>query len=570
MTITQSHFFELLSGIKQYRIPIYQRSYAWRDADCARLLEDIVKAGTPGNANHYIGSIIIKGEPETGGVNICNVIDGQQRITTVSLLLLALKEYWTQNLDPAVPATTAAILGNIKDIYLTNGALVNTNLFTKILPKYGSDRNEYDNLLNEVVGNGRISRNYEFFLRALTDRQYDPSVIFRGINNAQLALVALDANENPQLLFEAVNDTGVDLTQVDLVRNWIFMGLSGTDQDRLYRQYWEPMETMLPDSMDELLFYFTRLKARALFDRGDYYRGFKKTFIMRSGTCASVESLLREISQYAGLYARYIAKDFSNRRINSLLEGISNTGKEVFTPLILKILNQWKGNSVSADDTAAMLKYLEAYIVRRDILGMPSRSLSEIMIEFLAHSDSLADFVECICNLSYRRKMPDDNEMLNQLQHLNFFNLRGAYYYLERIEKSLNPAFALVDPTIEHILPETMHTTAFPKENVTNPDDFNWELDLGAEAQVIHDKFQHTLGNLTILPRGENARMGDYRFEKKRDWRCSAPDGFNYGYRYTPIRISQSLGNFNAWNEESILRRCKEMVGYICALWPHP
>ena len=166
--------------------------------------------------------------------------------------------------------------------------------------------------------------------------------------------------------------------------------------------------------------------------------------------------------------------------------------------------------------------------------------------------------------------MPDDKEMLIQLQHSDFYHLGRAYYFLERIEKFHNPAFALDDPTIEHILPETMHTTAFPKENVTNPDDFNWELDLGAEAQVIHDRFQHTLGNLTILPRGENARMGDYRFEKKRDWRCSAPDGFNYGYRYTPIRISQSLGNFDAWNEESILKRCEETVGYICTVWPHP
>lgn len=533
-------------------------------------MEDIIKAGTPGNANHYVGSIILKEEQAAGVVNVYNVIDGQQRTTTITLLLLALERYWSDYPAQTVPDTTSAILGNIKKIYLVNDALINTSLFTKLLPKEGTDRNEYISLLHGVIGDGKMSENYNFFLKSLVDKKYNPTIIFDGISKAQLALVTLEANENPQLLFEAVNDTGVDLNKVDLVRNWIFMGLPSRDQYRLYIQYWKPVEDLILDKMDDFLFYFTRLKACTLLDQKEYYCVFKKTFIMSSGSVEGIESILAEIHQYAKLYAKYLNNSFRNRDIATLLKYISYTGKDIFIPLILKILNQWDKHTILVDDTIAILRYLESYIVRRDILRVPTNSLGTAMIMFLSHSDSLNDFIECINNLPGKQRMPDDNEILNYLHYGDFYSLRSASYYLERIEKSLNPAFSLEDPTIEHILPETMHTTAFPKENVQNIDDYNWELDLGAEAQVIHDRFQHTLGNLTILPRGENSRMGDYRFGFKRDWRGNAPDGFNYGYRYTPIRISQSLGSFDAWNETSILRRCDEMVGYICTVWPHP
>lgn len=571
MNITQNNFFSLLSGIKQYQIPIYQRNYRWTEENCKKLLEDIVRAGTPGNPNHYIGSVIVKGESEAGGVSIYNVIDGQQRTTTITLLLLALRDYWHNNSQVNVSETTATILDNIKDIYLTNNAFTGTDLFTKILPKSGMDRYEYTNLLHDVVGTGAISNNYSYFLRVLTNGSYDPSIIFEGINNAQIALVSLDSHENPQLLFEAVNDTGVDLTNVDLVRNWLFMGLSGKDQDRLYRQYWEPIENEIPNNINDFLFYFTELKSLSIVP-WEYYKDFKKTFILSAGSAYGIELLLTEIKAYVELYAKYINEGFENRKIKSVLNNILKTGKNNFTPLVLKILFQWENNSISFDDALSMLKYLEAYIVRRDILSIPTNSLNPAMQSMLKHSNSLEEFKNCILDLPDRQRMPDDVEMQNQLLLKDFYHLSGAYSYLERIEKELNQAFSLPDPTIEHILPETIHTHSFPKAGVSpeRVDDYDWEIDLGPNAQEIHDRYQHTLGNLTILPRGENARMGDYRFNIKKNWSSLDENGFNYGYMYTPIRISQSLRNYTVWDETAIKERCNEMVNHICRIWPHP
>lgn len=564
MRIEQSDFLTILSGVKQYSVPIYQRNYTWEKNNCEVLLKDIVKAGTPGNPNHYVGSVIVKEEVGAGGVNIYNVIDGQQRTTTINLLLLALEKYYsTYALKSTLSPTTAAILGNISNLYLTNQALKNTSLFGKLYLKQGIDRDEFENLLHGVVGNGKLSKNYKYFLNELSNNSYNPTVIFEGIRNSQIALVILSNTDNAQLLFEAVNDTGIDLSEIDKVRNWIFMGLPNNVQDRLYRTYWIRMEEILGNHTDAFLRYYTILKTSKI-ESNKYYSSFKNKFILNVGTESLTEALLSDILEYANIYDKYLKSGFNVLAYNTQIDYIKDTKKDNFTPVILKIL---KGSS---NEKLEMLKYIESYIVRRDILNIPTNSLNPAMINMLNSCDDLASLRNRINNLPNKQYMPSDNELRTQLKTRNFYGLSSSCYYLLRIEKYFNPAFSLADPTIEHILPETMHTTANPKPGVANVDDYNWELDLGPDATRIHDTYQHTLGNLTILPRGENARMGDYRFEKKKNWGTTSADGFVYGYSHTPIRISQSLRNVNVWNEHAINDRCDELVNYICAIWPHP
>ena len=173
MKISQSNFLLLLSGMTQYQIPIYQRNYNWDTETCQRLLDDIVKCGIDGNPNHYIGSIIVK-EETTSGFSLRNVIDGQQRTTTISLLLLALSKYWENNPSTDVQPVTAALLSNIKNSYLANDAMNKTSLYAKLLPKSGADRKDYENLLHDApVGNGTILTNYNYFLNTLSSQSYD-------------------------------------------------------------------------------------------------------------------------------------------------------------------------------------------------------------------------------------------------------------------------------------------------------------------------------------------------------------------------------------------------------------
>ncbi len=568
MDIVQNNFINLLSGVKQYQIPIYQRNYGWTTENCQRLLEDIVKCGADGAPNHYIGSIIVKKE-ESIGYEIFNVIDGQQRMTTISLLLLALCKYWQDNPSLTVDPTTAAILCNIKDLYIVNDSLKSISLYSKLLPKNGSDRTEYENLLiGANVGTGTIIRNYKYFVDALNTGAYSVVDIYQGIYKAQLASVTLVKDENPQLLFEAINDTGIDLTDVDLIRNWIFMGLSSKDQEKLYRSYWIPIETLLADKLEKFLRYFIILKSEI--KNPEVYKTFKKTFILAAGNANSIENILIEMKDYSEIYNNYVNNSYSDRKLKTSLFNLNKTGKDVFIPLILRILKMKETGVITSDDAVEMLTYLESYIVRRDMLEIPTNSLPDAHILLLKNCSSLNSFINELSAFTETKRMPTDADLGLKLQTQDFYHLSDAYYYLERIEKKCNSAFALTDPTIEHILPETMHTTANPKPRVSNPLDYNWELDLGTKAIETHDKYQHTLGNLTILPREENSRMGDLRFQLKQTWKSTTPGSLDYGYNYTSIRISQSLKNYSIWNEQSILSRCKEMVGYIIQIWPHP
>lgn len=223
MTITQSDFLKVLSEQGQYQIPIYQRAYAWENEQCEKLIRDIAEAGTPGNPNHFIGSVILKKE-KSSILSLYNVIDGQQRLTSVSLLLLALRRYCLDFPATLQDQMVSCAIKGLFETHLVNQTFKNTSLYYKLQLKAGNDRTEYENLLRNILGNGRLAKNFQFFYDFIKDNKISPQEIYDGIRNAQLALVVLANDENPQLLFEAVNDTGVDLTQVDLIRNWIFMG----------------------------------------------------------------------------------------------------------------------------------------------------------------------------------------------------------------------------------------------------------------------------------------------------------------------------------------------------------
>lgn len=569
MKITSSNFMDVLGKRNiQYQIPIYQRNYAWGTEQCERLIKDIIKAGKPGNPSHFIGSVIVKEELSTTAVNISNVIDGQQRLTSISLLLLALKEYCKNPSAIVKDPTIRCAINGIFDDCLINATFNSTSFYYKLQPKDGNDLKEYNNLLMGILGSGRLTRNYQLFLKYMLDNKTTPDFVYMGIKNAQLALVSLDPPDNPQLLFEAVNDTGVDLTEVDLVRNWIFMGLTNAEQKKLYKKYWEPMENKVKD-MNQFLHYYIEMKAEGVIGNA-YYSIFRKIFILNVTSFSSVESLLEDILYYSNIYDNFINSSFKNKKVNDQLNNIKHANQNLFTPVILLVMNNNLKGSLSIDDTLSILCHFESYLIRRDILRIPTNTLGKAMVSMLRCCSSKKAFDDCLSSLPYRQRNPSDDELRNQMKILDFYHLSNAYYYLFRIEKSQNSAFSLDDPTIEHILPETMHTTDFPKTNVKNPSDYNWELDLGPYAKAIHSVYQHTLGNLTILPRAENSKMGDLRFDKKKDFPSKAGDGFNYGYKFTPIRISQSLKDYSKWDETSILDRTKKLCDIICKIWPRP
>ena len=573
MKIDESNFFELLQKTSQYQIPIYQRNYAWTKKECSRLLDDLLKTGTPLNPNHYLGSVILKRETKSA-IDTFNIIDGQQRTITISLLLLALKKHFlnNQNKFSTIDSNIKIVCENADGLYIKNELFAANDLFYKLLLKDGNDRKEYSDLVRGVSGAGLISKNYNYFLHEFASRNIHPDALYTGIKNSKIAIVTLDEKENPQLLFEAVNDTGLDLKEIDLIRNWIFMGLNHTEQDRLYRGYWQRLENMLSinNMLDDFLRYYTEIHAGIIIGN-HYYATFKKKFITKISNSSSVENLLRDILEYAKLYSDYYNGAVKDAKLSEQLCYLKHTDQYVFTPLILKILRLINDGCISNANGLVMLKYLESYIVRRDMILIPTNSLGRAMIELLNNCSTVEDFKKCLLSLNRSKSMPTDNTLENYLSSQPFYGNKNAYYYLERLEKSYNSSFSLSTPTIEHIMPETIHTNSQPITGVSNPDDFNWEEDLGQNVYKIHETYKHTIGNLTILPREINSRMANYRFKFKKDLPALTTIGsINYGYNQTPIFLSQDLKNYQVWDEKAILERANKLIKKICEIWPYP
>lgn len=391
MKIEESNYFKLLGGPCQYQIPLYQRKYKWQKNDCERLLSDIKNAGQVNSPSHFIGSIIIKKDDTTKvpGLDIYNVIDGQQRTTTICLLVLALFEYWEKNSIKITDQTIEAVLKGIKNNMLLNQTFNSTSLYSKLSLKNGENKNEYENLLRGVSGNGQITKNYQFFYDSLKSNSITIESALQGIGKLMLACVILDSNDNAQLLFEAVNDTGVDLTESDKIRNWLFMNLPVTIQDNLYRKYWEPIEDKIEKELNNFLRYYVELKLSKK-TGNEYYKDFKQHFIISAGKKDGVENILKDIEKYFKFYCKYKnAKESSKNKIDIQLVKIRNTGKDESIPLILHILE--KATTINEDDVLDMLRWVESFIVRRDILGRPTNSLGPAFFEMIKHCNSKQD-----------------------------------------------------------------------------------------------------------------------------------------------------------------------------------
>lgn len=579
MEIKKKNFFKILGGEKRFVVPLYQRAYAWERPQCERLLDDLIEVGRsakPQETNHYLGSIIIK--KDTGSVedkkNRYSIVDGQQRITTLSLLLLAFYNHECKFFS-SIGNDKEETRHEIKKEYLINPKFENEwndrAKYLKLNLKSKADSEAYYNLVRHgtLSKNGsRICANYRFFFDAIENRKISFEAVITGIENSPLAEVMLDKDENPQKLFEAVNDTGLGLSQSDLIKNWIFMGIGQDSEDSLYEKYWPTIESNLKDKTESFFWYYVELKSGEI-PRNGSYKSFLKAF--KDGP--RDEELLKDIANYSEIYSDYTNSSFDSKDINTAISNLGEFQKSIFTPVLLKILYQlYIDKTLSEENALLMFRYIESYIVRRDMLRMPSNSLGQAMINIIKYLGSVDELSWALSvKLTRSQRMPTDEELDARLKNEDFYNLKWSKEYLYRIEKHLNESFSLRNPTIEHIMPETMHTNANPKTNVSDPDRYNWEIDLGSDAQRIHDKYVNTIGNLTILPASENSKFSNSRFQIKRNYGYDDPDSFIYGFKNSPIRMSQKLGkNYQKWGEDEILMRAEEIIGYIKEIWPYP
>ena len=541
-------FTQLIEGSKQFVIPIFQRTYSWDEANCRQLWEDILRVG--GNANldsHFIGSAVYIPETDVGAaIPRWLVIDGQQRITTMTLLLLALRNrIHAEGLEEPISAA------ELEDYYLRNRYGKGDAAYRVLLTQ--TDKATLIDLLDgKEPGEGsstRIVENFRFFTQSIAGADLD--VVWKGVRKLMIVDVRLQQGiDNPQMIFESMNSTGKALTQADLIRNFVLMGLPHELQTRLYLEYWRPMEVLFgadnySSHFDDFMrFYLVVHTGDYKIRKGDIYDEFKGYSRQHE-----VEPLLASLQEFADYYCRIALGKETDAEIGEVLHDIRELRADVCYPLLMEVYRDYRGNLLSREDFTTFLRLVESYVFRRAICEIPTNSLRQTFGTFSRRmkKDRYLESAKAVfLQLPSYRRFPGDEEFSRHMQTRNLYAFNRRSYWLRRFENhGRKERVPVQDYTIEHIMPQNENLSAI------------WQAELGPEWERVHNTYLHTLGNLTLT--GYNSEYSDRPFAEKRDM-----DG---GFKHSPLRLNEGLGSCATWNEAAICERAARLASRATQIW---
>jgi uncharacterized protein with ParB-like and HNH nuclease domain/predicted transport protein len=555
---TEAKLLGFLQKSPQFVIPIYQRTYSWTDKQCRQLWEDIVRAGSSeAIAVHFIGSIVYV---EQGLSQITHqapllVIDGQQRLTTVSLLIEALARAVGDH-EP-VDGFSAA---KLRHYYLSN-PLESGDRYYKLL------LSQTDNAsLKAVIKNTeqpkesslRITQNFALFAELLAAQKADLASVCRGLAKLVVVDIALGRDQdNPQLIFESMNSTGKELSQADLIRNFILMGLEPDLQTRLYEDYWRLMEQDFGQEaygtqFDSFMRHYLTVRTGDIPREREVYDAFKDYSRTTAVREAGIEALVKGIRVFARYFCALALGREQDRVLSEAFHDLRELKVDVAYPLLLELYDDYMNDFLSAEDFAAAVRLVEAYVFRRAICAIPTNSMNKTFATFrkaLRKDRYLESIRAHFLMLPSYRRFPTDEEFRRDLHTRDLYNFRSRSYWLRRLENhGRKERVPLDEYTIEHILPQ-------------NPDlSAAWRTQLGEEWQRVQQQWLHTLGNLTLT--GYNAEYGDRPFAEKRD--------MTGGFKQSPLKLNARLGEIETWNEGAIQARAGWLADQALSVWTAP
>lgn len=558
MKASEAGLLAFLKKAPQFVIPIYQRTYSWTEEECRQLWDDIVRTGSNDALSvHFVGSIVYieSGLSQVIDQSPLLVIDGQQRLTTVTLLLAAL----TRALGDTEPADGFS-RRKVRNYYLLNPEELGDRQYKLLLSQ--TDKASLTALVGEAElpteRSLRITQNFDLFADLIAKRQGDLAPVCKGLAKLVIVDVALSReHDNPQLIFESMNSTGRELSQADLIRNFILMGLEPKLQTKLYESYWRPMEVEFGQKayttdFDAFMRHYLTVKTNAIPKVGEVYAAFKGHARGKEVANAGVEALVRDIREFSRYYCRMALGTEPDPALKLAFHDLRELTVEVAYPMLLELYSDFADGRITRDDFAAAVRLVEAYVFRRAICAIPTASLNKTFATFMktVKKDRYLESVQATLLLlpSYRR-FPLDDEFRRDLQTRDLYNFRSRSFWLRRLENYDRKERVQVDTyTIEHILPQ-------------NPDvPPAWRAALGPEWERIHQTYLHRLGNLTLT--GYNSEYRDRPFVEKRD--------MEGGFKESPLRLNAGLGHLDTWNEDAIRARAAKLADKAVEVWKAP
>lgn len=537
---------------KQYSIPVYQRNYEWSKEQCVKLFDDILLAHKK-DRYHFTGSIVFAPLKTEKKIEYYVVIDGQQRLTTIYILIKALID--------------CAETEREKDTLLS--AIYNVDKFSQYdideasklkLKPVKSDNKQLMLLMDEKIGqmdkSSGIFRNYTLFCelikKTLAENEgFDVRNIYDGLEHLTCATIRLDEDDNAQEIFERINSTGVPLSLADKIRNFVLM--TEVDQERLYEEYWLKIENLVGyDSLTTFFLDFLNIKVEGFPKEDEAYEVFKKVFEVGYYTN---ESILQEILHYAGLYHAFTKGDNRySQEVNNYLSGLYKLNQTTVYLFLYKVFDDFHNQVIDQNMLEKVLRFLLNYSIRRIVCEISSNSLrglyKTLYNRVFIRSENKMNYYDAVVSffqqLTSKDALVTEEVFANDLKFNNLYRKNAlCKLLLTSIENQGKEHLYTGNLTIEHIMPQNQNMSTV------------WQRMLGEDWQMVKDKYLHTIGNLTLT--GYNSELGDKPFAEKKEKLAEVHTKI--------VNLYEDVKNCEVWNSETIERRADRLIAEIQKLF---
>lgn len=567
---------------KRFVIPVYQRNYDWRLENCQRLLDDLVRVHRARSSSHFFGGIVYF-KPHVAGADEYQIIDGQQRLTTVTLFLLALSRLVKNGtLSVLDKSLTSRINDYLVDKYAPETSKV------KLKP-INEDDEAYRRLFDEdekPLSGSKVTENYQFFLDAIVKTGLSADDLYGAFKKLEFVDISIEQKDNPQLIFESINSTGVSLTEGDKIRNYVLMDLESSIQEQFFKKYWKPVEELVDRGRDEdsvglFIRDYLSMERSSISNLNRIYVDFKQ-FTGEEGVGSPIvarEALLSRLHAAAKSYQLILKPSASeNLELAAALADLQRLDCQPANPFLLRVLQMQRKGEMTITQVVCVMRMVESFLIRRLICDLPTHSLTRIFAELhrstavVPESYPYEDRVAyALCSRVGATRFPTDGEFRAGLRIRRIYEMRTRprAYFLSRLENGTSKSSPVHGAenvvynkilsgilSVEHVMPQTP-TKA-------------WQEEIGPEFARVHEEWLHRLGNLTLT--AYNSEMSNKSFSAKtgRSLADLKADNFGFVSEGNHVFLNAFIAMQDHWNETVMERRTKLLTEVAFSIWKYP
>ncbi|MBR2208868.1 MAG: DUF262 domain-containing protein [Synergistaceae bacterium] len=545
MKLNETNILSILNANMQFVLPIYQQHYCWEKEQCNQLWKDIVRMQKDRRNNHFIGSIVNIDDIN----NKFTLIDGQQRMTTFTLILIVLRDYARSNPDSGIDAA------EIENKYLRNNdascKLILTGgdediLINLVSGKADSylQRNSSNNQEDEEVAIPKLIVNYKFFKQKIVEArnpELTPKQVYEALGKLKIVNIKLGNDDDPQAIFESLNSSGKDLSKSDLIRNFVLMSLDRRTMTRIYNNYWSKMEELFGDSeknttlMDDFFKDYITMYMANIPNEEQLYETFKTWFYDTTRPeNVTVSTICSDIYKKAQDYTNIIFARHTDTEFQSVYSEIRELKMEVSYPFLLKIHADFRRGVISKEQLLQIMYMCISYVVRRDVCSLSSNSMNQTFAR-LRRRINAQNYVESIktafSELRDNQRFPNNQEFFDKFVSCKLVSKQRCKYILgmlENFDRDINDSINPKNFRVERVMPETL----LPR----------WAEELGANAYGLHERYVDTIANLTIVE--PKLEIIDNSFIDKK-----------HGLRNSQLKLNSYIYEQHSWTQDTLVNR---------------